>query len=167
MKNRKTRHSVDKVFVFLLFGLFAVLIIIILLLGVNNYKSLLNRNEEAYNERIAINYIAEKIRHNDTSGGVSVGHFFQKKDGISTLHMYQEIESERYETRIYYYNGYIRELFSMEGIEVQPEDGNAIMKAKDLQFSLYNRRLTIQCIDEDGIMSDLTLYLRSGEEVTP
>ena len=167
MKNRTAKHSIDKVFVFLLFGLFAILIVIVLLLGVNNYKSLLNRNNEAYNERIAINYIAEKVRHNDIADGVSVGDFIQKNDSISTLYMYQKINQERYVTRIYYYKGYIRELFSLNGMEVQPEDGNTIMKASDLSFSIHSRQLTIQCIDEDGAQSDLSLYLRSGEDDTP
>ena len=167
MKNRTAKHSIDKVFVFLLFGLFAILIVTVLLLGVNNYKSLLNRNNEAYNERIAINYIAEKVRHNDIAGGISVGDFFQKNDGISTLYIYQEINKDRYVTRIYYYKGYIRELFSLDGMEVQPEDGNTIMKASDLSFSIHSRQLTIQCIDEDGAQSDLSLYLRSGEDDTP
>ena len=161
------KHSIDKVFVFILFGIFAILVGTVLLLGVNNYKSLIKRNKEAYNERIAIDYIAEKVRHNDTLGGVSVSDFFVKKDGISTLHLYQEMEGDRYETRVYYYKGYIRELFTLEGIEVQPEDGNPIMKAKDLSFSFKNQQLTIVSIDDDGVQSSLALYLRSGEDDTP
>lgn len=164
MKRKRLKHSIDKVFVWILFVMFAILVGTVLLLGVNHYKSLVKRNKEAYNERIAMDYIAEKVRHNDVDNGILVSDSFGKKDEISTLHMYQKTEEDCYEIRIYYYNGYIRELFTLKGIEVQPEDGNPILKADSLKFSLNKHKLRMECIDEDGVSSVLSLYLRSGEE---
>ncbi|MEG0806436.1 MAG: DUF4860 domain-containing protein [Lachnospiraceae bacterium] len=167
MKKRTEEHSIDSLFVLLLFGIYGALIVILLLLGAGKYKDLVKKNNESYNQRIGVSYIAAKVRHNDTEGGVDVGGFSHKKDGIETLHLYQSIDREVYDTRIYYYKGYIRELLTLPGVEAAPEDGNPIMQAKALEFSKEEHLLGVRCVDGAGAESTMCLYLRSEEEELP
>ncbi|MEG2441278.1 MAG: DUF4860 domain-containing protein [Acetivibrio sp.] len=165
MKKKMEEHSIDGVFVLLVFGIYGMLLLALLLLGANNYKNLVEKNDHAYNKRIGVSYIAAKIRHNDTAGEIKIGGFTDKEDNISTLHLYQKLEEEIYETRIYYYKGYIREMLTLPDLEVEPEDGNIVMKAKALKFTESEGTLIIYCTDEGGEETSLRLCLRSeGKE---
>ena len=52
MKRSSQRHSIENVFVLVLFAIFAMTIVAVLALGANQYKSLVERDNNAYNKRI-------------------------------------------------------------------------------------------------------------------
>ena len=50
MKRSSQRHSIENVFVLVLFAIFAMTIVAVLALGANQYKSLVERDNNAYNK---------------------------------------------------------------------------------------------------------------------
>ena len=165
MRRGQTRHhGLDSVFVLLLFGVFACCLMLVLLTGARSYKSVADRREEAYEQRICTQYIDTKVRHNDYSGGVTVGPFSVEEPELSTLFLHQTIEGEDYWVRIYCYDGTVRELFTEADQTMEPEDGQEVMAASALHFTLEEGLLTITTTDTAGQTSELSLLLRSGEE---
>lgn len=151
--------------VLLLFAVFAVCIMSVLLTGADAYQRLTRRDQESYDRRTVTQYIATKVRQNDAAGAISIRLFDEagtKADG-DTLQMLEQLEGEEYCTRIYCWDGYIRELFSAPYDEFYPEDGEKVMQAQDLWFSLEEDLLTVTVTHTDGQREEIALYLRSGE----
>ena len=53
MKRSSQRHSIENVFVLVLFAIFAMTIVAVLALGANQYKSLVERDNNAYNKELS------------------------------------------------------------------------------------------------------------------
>ena len=103
-----------------------------------------------------------KIRHYDETGMVDVESFA----GTDALVLYETFEETRYKTLIYYADGYVRELFFEDGLQFQPEDGQKIIPAQDLQVTRQKEDLLkLVCIGEDGRQEQLLIGLRSGKGV--
>lgn len=168
MKRSAQKHNIESAFVLVLFAVFAVAVVAVLALGANNYKSMVERDNNAYNERIITSYVSAQIRNNDTLDAIAIGGFQSpdKEDGVQTLHLYEEIEGMRYDTRIYYYKGKLYELFSSTESELKPEDGVAIMDAQELRFEREKNLIHIWSKDAKGRESHATVGVRCESGVS-
>ena len=92
-------------------------------------------------------------------GGISVETF----EGVDALVLLEEIDGIEYETRVYCYDGYLRELFAEAGGEFLPGDGEQILKAQALSVQRDGQTLKAELTDPNGEVQELTLYLRSRE----
>lgn len=162
MRNQRRRGHIESLFVLLLFAIFAGTLVLVLFAGANSYRRVAERGSDGYDRRICAQYIAAKVRHGDREGAVFVGGFSDpdSEDGISTLYLRQEIEGVIYDTRIYWYDGAVRELFAEEDIAFEPQDGNEVLQTAALYFSREDNLLTVETGTET-----LVLSLRSGREV--
>lgn len=165
MKRIVQKHNIDTVFILLLFAVFAMTVVAVLALGANQYKKLVERDNNAYNKRVITSYVAAKIRGCDMAGAAEAGGFRKASvpDGVETLHLYQTIEGEKFDQRIYCYNGYLYELLTTADNEIEPEAGNRIMEARQLSFDAEGDFLQITAVDKDGRESRTAVTLRSGE----
>ena len=84
-------------------------------------------------------------------------------DGVDTLVLREEIDGAAYETRVYCYDGYLRELFAESGVDFAAEDGEKILAAESMTLELEEQTITAEITDPTGQVQTLTLYLRSGE----
>lgn len=165
MKQRSSKHHMDAVFVLLVFTVFAACVLLVLLTGAGVYQRLSARDGETYDRRICVSYLAAKVRRADAVGGVFVGDFSgSRQDSGDTLFLTEEIDGARYDTRIYYYDGYVRELFAAADGTFSMSDGDPVLAAKGLSFRYDPERglLTVQTEDASGAVSALSLSLRSG-----
>lgn len=164
MEKEMVKSHMDGVFVLLGTGVFAVCILLVLLSGADTYRKLARRDASSYDRRICCEYVAAKVRHADAAGCVWVGDFSgapsQQGD---TLVLTEQVDGTTYLTRIYYYDGWVRELYSAEGGSFSPEDGDAVLEARSLAFTLRAGLLTVETVDGSGDFSELCLALRSGE----
>ena len=159
MRRFESKHHMDGLLILLLFSVFAVSILAVLLSGARVYRRLTERDDHAYDRRTAVQYVATRVRQADRLGDVSVRTF----EGCPALILSEEIEDEVYETRIYHYDGYIRELFvSAEG-EFLPEDGEKVLPAGSFLVNWEEPGLQIRILTEDGRWQELRLALRSEE----
>lgn len=153
------RSKITTLIVLTVFCVFAVCILVVLLTGADVYRRLVDREQSHYDRRTAAQYVTTRLRPADAVGAVRVADF----EGHSALIILEEIDGSFYETCIYCYEGYVRELFTIAGGDFAPEDGEKILEAEQLNFRLDRSTLTVEITPEDGTEEKLTLYLRSGE----
>ena len=144
----------------LLLAVFATGVLAVLLSGANIYRSLVQRDETAYDSRTGSQYLLSKLRQIPEPGAVRVAEFGQTE----ALMITQVVEGESYVTRIYCHNGWLMELFSAADGEFSPEDGEKILPASKLQVSQQGGLLTVVVTDENGESQQLRYSLRGWEE---
>ena len=159
MKQRPNNRKADSLLALLLFGVFAVCILAVLLTGADAYRRLSRRDRESYDSRTAVQYLSTRVRQADREGGVEVGSF----EGCPALILPEVINGSCYETRVYCYDGYLRELFAAADGSFLPADGEKVLPAEELRVSASESALHLELCTADGQWQELVLYLRSGE----
>lgn len=160
MNKGLNKHGVSSVAVLIIMSIFAVCVLMVLLTGAGSYERLAQRDLAVYEWRTNIQYITQKIRQSDSADAVWVAPF-DEKTNINTLFLAEMIKNRVYITRIYYYNGYIYELYSDERANMKPSDGTQIMQIKDMKISLENGKVNINITCNDNTKLTQTLILRS------
>lgn len=157
MSKQKNHSTVLAALLLLL--VFAVSVLLVLIIGVDTYHRITERDSVSYDRRICMNYIATKVRGADTEGGVSIERF----GGLDALVLGETIDGREYTTRIYEYEGVLMELFSERGAEMSPKAGEKIIETDGVEFSIDNGILNVSCSGKDSERINMTLSLRSGE----
>ena len=160
MKNKQGSKKVQSLLTLLLFGIFAVCILSVLLTGADIYQRLAQRDRRSYDHRTVSQYLSTRVRQADRLGGVQVRTF----EGCPALILEEEIDGVAYVTRIYHYDGYIRELFAAAEGDFLPEHGEKILPAGGLLVEWEEPGLVLRILTESGQWQVLQLHLRSGEE---
>lgn len=158
MKERTKEFQINGILVLVLFGVFAVSILAVLLTGAGAYKRLTERGQATYTTRTVPQYVSTRVRQADGKGNVTVGMF----EGVEALELAEEIDGKRYVTRIYCYDGYVRELFSEGSVLLRPSDGECIMEADEMHFSMQKGFLSVDIRTKDENI-EINLALRSKE----
>ena len=165
MKRMVERHHIGWLAVLLLFCVFAGSILMVLLMGARDYQRLTERDRRGFDQRTAVQYLASRVRAADRVQGVAVGPF-DGENQEQTLFLYETVDGERYYTRVYCYDGYLRELFAGEGDSFSPEDGERILEAQQLKLNMTDHVLDLSVTAGDGTELELSLTLRSGKTLT-
>lgn len=157
MKNEQKRSSLPNLMVLLVFGSFAVCILLVLLTGGDLYRQLTQRHRDNFDKRTVCQYIATRVRQADRADAVTVEDFC----GREALVIREEVGEKTYLTRIYCWDGALMELFTPETGQFSPEDGETLLAAADLDFALEDDTLQIRVDFADSTGRQLTLLLRS------
>lgn len=152
MKEKQTK--ITDLCALVVFAVFAVCLLIVLLGGAKVYRNIVRTSEESFEDRTTAQYVTTRVRQ---AGSVAVADFF----GCEALVIPEEIDGARYITYVYYCDGYIRELFCSENAALQPEDGEKVIPAESLRFSIADGLLTVH-LDDREIFLSLT-----GKEAAP
>ena len=157
MKKRTTEYHFAGLAALLLFGVFAICVALVLLIGADAYRRLVARDETAHDRRTCMQYVATKVRQAEGPDRISVEDF----GGVEALALADSLGCV---TRVYCYDGHLMELYTDAGNILSPEAGEQVMEACGLEFSLEDGLLTVTTIDTEGEQSMLRLALRSGKE---
>jgi hypothetical protein len=112
-----------------------------------------------YQVRTVSSYLEEKIRQNDALGQIEVGSI----SGTEALVLSSTEGENTYRTYIYCYDGYLRELFLMEGASVGPESGQKIMELTDFSVSNVSENLLkVTFTSEEGTAFPVYLSLHTN-----
>lgn len=149
----KQTSKIQSFLALMVFTVYALCILAVLLTGAGVYRDLVHSGGESYESRTAVQYVATRVRQAQT---VTVEDF----GGCQALTLSEKIGEETYVTRVYCHEGYLRELYCAANAELSPEDGEKVMEAESLQFSLEEGLLTAR-IDS----RTLVLHLPGGKEV--
>lgn len=163
MKKERGKGNIGGLAALLLFGVFALCLLVVLLTGADSYQRLAQRDQSAYSHRTVAQYLTARVRQGDAADTIEVSGF---GDGDALL-LKERIDGVDYETRVYCFEGALWELFAFAGEEFAPEDGERLLPLGGLELSLEGQRLTARIINDDGTVQILTLFLRSGEGVAP
>lgn len=154
MKRQKEKLDREALLALVLLAVFAVCVLTVLLTGAKAYSRLTQRDRGAYQRRTAAQYIATRARQADGAGAVSLTSFGEG-DAL-TLDT-----GEWYVTRIYYYDGYLMELYTDPELGLGPEDGEKVLALSGLSFHLEDGFLDIACADSAGRWERLSLCIQS------
>lgn len=155
----QSKHHISGLMALLLFGVFAICILLVLLGATGIYQRLTERDARSYEARTAAMYVATKVRQNDKEGGVSV----DRMGDADALVFSETMEGETFHTWVYCHDGYLYELFLPAGLEAAPEDGERLLPAESMTLSLQDGLLSAEITLPDGQVRQVCLSLRSGE----
>ena len=161
MKRQGTKHHMDGLLMLLLFGVFAVCVLIVLLTGAKAYRGLTARDQAAYDRRTCVQYIATKVRQGDAAGAVAVEPFGD------TMALRLNDSEAGCVTRLYCFDGWLMELYTFAQAELEPRDGERIMPLEGLELTLEDGLLTAEIQAGEGVTDTLRLSLRSEEGGRP
>lgn len=150
-----SRPTVHGLYALLLFGIFALCVLSVLLTAARVYSRVARRDEDACLRRTAVQYLATKVRQAE-GDAISLASF----GGGDALVIPQEIDGQTYLTRIYCWDGSLRELFSAADAGLTPEDGEVILPAQSLTLEETDGLLTVTLTDTGGSPRTLTLSIR-------
>lgn len=145
---RSSSRKIDTVFITLLFVVFALTTFLVVLICAKQYKHTAAVISENYESRTATSYLREIIHQHDKAQTVSVSQF----ESTPALSFHEEIEGTPYTTYVYYYDGYLRELFMSDDAMVDLNSGNPIVEAQGLDL-----------IQAEPDLIQLTYYDTSGQ----
>lgn len=151
----KSLHSMDTVFVLLLFAVFVITALFITSSGALAYKNAVNQMETRFNKQTCISYITAKVRSNNDGGKISVGQL----NGINALCITDTFGDEEYITYIYQCDGMVREMFCAAELILDPATGSALTQAKGLEFSQEDGMITVTLTDNDDNVT--TVYVNT------
>ena len=132
-------HGIDGVFVFLLLGVFAVFSTVMVALGARAYRGTAARLSEHNLLRIAPAYVRSMLRADGGPGKPEI----EEIAGVTALRLTDDYDGETYITRIYCWDGMLREWFMDGESEFLPEDGEAVCPLDSMTAELAGGLLTV------------------------
>ena len=151
MRQKQQGHPIAGAFVFLLLGAFALMSTMLVLFGVQAYRHSIAQSDANNETRLLSFYLRSMLRNADEEGRVGT----ETSDGISVLYYRENYDGETYVTRIYSYDGMLREWFSEADREFVPGDGEELFAAETFAADL-----------EDGIVTAVLKGPGDEEEIT-
>ncbi len=144
MKNSRS-HSIDTLFVIILFAIFIIMALLISASGAAAYKNSAAQMDDRFDRQTCISYITAKIRSNNEADKISIVDF----NGANALCISENFEGSTYNTYIYLYDGAIRELFCNAEVSdsLGLDAGSALIDASELNFSYDNGLYEISLTD--------------------
>ena len=143
--------------VLLVFAVFMVSALLVLLSGADIVQGITQRDQKNYEQRTAVQYIATRVRQADQAGAVSV----RTTEMGDSLILAEEIDGIRFETIVYCYDGYLREMFYASGLDAGAEFGEKILPAEQFYVSDCGDYLDLDITFADGQTRSMILRIRS------
>lgn len=154
------KSNISGILVLLVFAAFMVSVLLVLLTGADVVQKLTERDQDSYDRRTAARYLTTRTRQADYAGGISVRSF----GGEDAIVYMEEIEGTCYETLVYCYDGYLREMFVEAGMEQAAEFGEKIIPMASFRVDDCESYLQAELELMDGQREIVTIYLRSERE---
>ena len=136
IRSSKHGHRLHTLVILILFLVFSLSSVSVLMYGTKVYKSVTEKTDENYSLRTGLIYLSNKIKAADKS---SI--YMDTYQKVDMLVIPEEIEGQMYETRIYCYNGQLREIFTDVGNDIPLDGGLYITDMKNLTISEKNKGL--------------------------
>ena len=161
-------HLVDILFTLALFCVFSVCALMVVIMGADVYSKSVDDMQRNFDERTSLAYIATKLRQNDSAWYSSASQTME--GGVQALVLNQTIDDTAYRTWIYCYDGQLREIFTLAGLQPAPQEGQPIMELADLAVEQVDAGhglvLRLTATGLDGRQSQLCYSLRSRSVFT-
>ena len=153
----KNNHAISGVFVFLLLGIFAIFSTIMVVMGAKAYRGMVEKADVHNSIRVASSYIRTMLRSNDETGVLRV----EDVNGIQTITMENDY-GDIYITRIYLYDGKLREWFALAEIPFEPANGETVCSLDTMQAELKDGLLHV-VVSEHGTEMEIDYAPRTAE----
>ena len=116
-----------------------IALVSVLFIGVNIYRIVSIESTTGFNTPIISSYLWTKVKSSPLDSLIYVDYL----DDSQILCILEDINSIEYITRVYYYDGWIREFFSSSDFEFKITDGYLIYPSNNLDIQIYENYLTV------------------------
>lgn len=152
---RERRHAVNGLLTLLIYGIFALFSLLLVVAGARIYRNIVSVGNENTQVRSSFSYVANKVRMSTRAAGTVR---LEDQAGIEVLVLETGIEG--YETRIYYYDGALRELYQAAEQPFAPELGEKLMEVPKFHIEeTETGHLVMRTMDAEGNQRRLHLYI--------
>ena len=154
------RGEVRGVFIFALLAAFALLSLVVVVVGARSYRMINATAEQAFVSRTGMSYLVGKVRGTDAAGQIAI----VEEDGMDVLTLGQTIDGARYVTYIFCDGVSVREYFARDDIAFSPDFGETIFDASNLTLSFDGSLLTMLIVDDGGETHTSSVFLQAAKE---
>lgn len=159
MSGAKRLHSISGLFAFVLIGVFALCALMIVVSGVNAYRSMGNANRLSSQQRIALGYVSGKLRAAGDTDSISI----REEKGVRLLVLSEEADGTTYETRIFHDGDRLYEQFCEAELAFDPEGAETIASLPGFAFEQTGSLVTLSARLLSGAEAQTCVALRAGE----
>ncbi len=139
-------------------GIFGISCLLLANIGIRVYKNVVLANDNNFELRTSLSYVATKIRQTDTVGYPKK----EQKDGVDVLVLGEEIEGNMFETLIFHKDGSLYEIYQEAGAEYELDYGQETMEIENFSVQLTSTGLvTLTAMNHAGDQESLTVSLRT------
>ena len=135
----KRDHRLQRAFSILLFTVFVVVDLLALMAGASSFGSITKMQQSNDARVMTLGPITSSVRANDVNGGIATGN---GPEGRSLV-LLQKDDQGTYETRIYLYQGTVKQEYALAGSSYTPEKATTLARSNTFSFSYDNGMLTI------------------------
>ncbi len=140
-------------------GIFAVSALFLVNIGVQVYKNIVTANNDNFELRTSLSYVATKVRQADSAGMVEL----REMDGLRVLVLGEENEEGAFETYLYFWDGYLYEHFMEKGGFFEPGYGMETFEAASFWMEQTGEgQLYFKAENSAGDTQELYLTLRAA-----
>ena len=149
---KKKEHSVSIVFTLMLFTIFALLSVLLIVIGSNVYGKVVTSQTQNGNGRNVLSYVTNKVRTCPESNSISI----EEKEGVPVL----VIRGDEQETLIFYHNGAVREATIMAGDDYNLNFGDTIATVDEFTFKINEDTDMLKLtVNIDGSIKSIYVYI--------
>lgn len=152
---RTRRHAVNGLLTLLIYGIFALFSLFLVVIGARVYQNIVSAGRENTQLRASFSYVANKVRMSTRAAGTVR---IEEREGLDVLILESQVEG--YETRIYYYDGALREAYQASEQPFSPRLGEKLMELSEFRMEeTQTGHLVLFAADTGGNQRSLHLYL--------
>lgn len=161
MKQKGENSAITALSALVLLCVFAAGMIAVLLTGVEVYRRISDSTARSYDSRTIVQYLATKVRQASDPDGILLSCF---GDG-TCLRIEEQVEAEKFQTRIYIHDGWLMEVFASVDEDLSPGEGERILPVRSFDGTVEGNLIRLAVLDETGRLHTVVLALRG--ERTP
>lgn len=139
-------------------GMFAAAALFLVNIGVQVYKNVVTANNDNFELRTSLSYLATRVRQADAAGSVEI----RDIDGVKVLVLGEESSEGSFETCLYFWDGYLYEHFMEKGGRFEPGYGMETFEAASFEMEETQAgQLHFTAKNSAGDTEELYLTLRT------
>lgn len=156
---RKINHASDWIFTITLFGIYLIAGVLLVLLGANVYQQSAVEASDSRQIRTSLSYITEKVRQCDHEDSVSIF----EDSGVTALALHSQYNGSGYTTYIYCDEGYLKELFTRDGLPFEAAAGNRISPLQRLGIQTVHSLIKLSITDSSYKTHELFIHPNTAQ----
>ena len=153
-KEHRQFHSAAP-WVLILLAVFALCLVLVLLTGTEVYTNLAEDGQLHHAQRTAASYLSTRLKQGN-------GVYREVFGGVDALVFPEEVEGSTYLTRIYCYDGWLRELYTAEKGSFSPGDGEKLLEMEALSIIMEESQVQLTFVLPGGASQQVLWQIREG-----
>lgn len=149
---KKKPHSISVLFMLVLFTVFAILSVLLIIIGSKVYGNIVESQEKNGNGRNILSYVTNKVRNCQSLDDIRI----EEKDGVPVL----VISDEEVETLIFYIDGKLKEATISAGDDYNLYFGDVLAEVDDFTFKInQNTNMLKLTVNIDNKVKYIEVYV--------